>query len=197
MWTDNGRLLESLHAAADAAVAKLPGDATLAAVERTVADALRRCAKGFNNRRPEVVVIAHEADPRAGAAAAASAARRGGAGAREPRPAERRRREGPPAPRRREADALFAGRGGQLESTELGASDTESAGSGAEDGSARARGASGERGAGRARAQRPPAGAARRAGPPPTARLPPGAMQRRQAANPRDAPEGGGNVEYP
>ena len=33
--------------------------------------------------------------------------------------------------------------------------------------------------------------------PPPLQQLPPDAIQRRKAANPRDAPGGGGNVEYP
>jgi beta-CASP RNase J family ribonuclease len=78
MWIDKGRLLESMHIAAEKAIAKLPGDASLAAVERVVTDALKRSAKAFNNRRPDVVVIAHEADPRAGAAMQAS--RRSGTG---------------------------------------------------------------------------------------------------------------------
>lgn len=60
MWVDSGRLVEELHGAAEDAVARLPGDAHLAAVERVVADALRRTCKAFNQRRPEVVVIAHE-----------------------------------------------------------------------------------------------------------------------------------------
>jgi hypothetical protein len=76
MWVAGGDLLEELHRAASEAIERLPGDAHLAAVERVVADALRRTCKAFNQRRPEVVVIAHEADPRAGAAAAAAAARR-------------------------------------------------------------------------------------------------------------------------
>ena len=54
MWVDQGRLLEDLHAAAEDAVGRLPGDAHLAAVERVVADALRRTCKAFNQRRPEV-----------------------------------------------------------------------------------------------------------------------------------------------
>ena len=76
MWVAGGGLLEELHCAANDAIERLPGDAHLAAVERVVADALRRTCKAFNQRRPEVVVIAHEADPRAGAAAMASATRR-------------------------------------------------------------------------------------------------------------------------
>lgn len=76
MWTDGGKLLELLHTSAEAAIAKLPGDAALSAVERVVGDSLRRAAKQFNNRRPEVIIIAHEADPRMGAAAGAMAKRR-------------------------------------------------------------------------------------------------------------------------
>lgn len=48
----------------DAAVKRLPGDASLVAVERTVADAIRRSCRDFNQRRPDVIVIAHEMDPR-------------------------------------------------------------------------------------------------------------------------------------
>ena len=76
MWTDGGKLLESLHTSAEAAISKLPGDAALSAVERVVSDAIRRAAKQFNNRRPEVIIIAHEADPRMGAAAGAMMKRR-------------------------------------------------------------------------------------------------------------------------
>lgn len=76
MWVDSGRLLEDLHQAAEDAIARLPGDAHLSAVERVVSDSLRRTCKAFNQRRPEIVVIAHEADPRAGAAAMAAATRR-------------------------------------------------------------------------------------------------------------------------
>lgn len=81
MWIDGGRLLAQLHSAAEQEVAKLPGDAPLVEVERTVAGALRRTCKAFNAKRPEVVVIAHEYDPRAGVAARAEAVRRGGAAA--------------------------------------------------------------------------------------------------------------------
>ena len=48
----------------DAAVKRLPGDASLVAVERSVADAIRRSCRDFNQRRPDVIVIAHEMDPR-------------------------------------------------------------------------------------------------------------------------------------
>jgi hypothetical protein len=205
MWTDNGRLLEQLHGAADSAVSKLPGDAALSAVERVVSDALRRSAKQFNNRRPEVIVIAHEADPRAGAAANASAVRRrgSGGGAGTAGGGERHMSEEEAAglleerrvkkQQQREKDLLFAGKGGDVE--EMGA--TESEGSDSDDGQSIAgrmaqRGSRmvmrGGRGAGRSGG---------RGSPPPLQRLPPDAIRRRQRANPRDSPEQGGNVEYP
>lgn len=210
MWTDNGRLLEQLHGAADSAVGKLPGDAALSAVERVVGDALRRCAKQFNNRRPEVVVIAHEADPRAGAAASASVVRR-----RADRPTlsedeasavmeERRQRRS----QQREKDLLFAGKGGEMEELGTGgsedsdselSSDDESAGESASTGIAgkmqqRSRmmmrgGSPGDRGQGGRRSGQGTA--------PPLQRLPPNMIRRRQASNPRDSPEQNPNVEYP
>lgn len=76
MWVDNGRLLEVLHKVSDVAVRRLPQDASLVAVERSVADAIRRACKEFNQRHPDVIVIAHEMDPREGAAARASLLRR-------------------------------------------------------------------------------------------------------------------------
>ncbi|KAH7622044.1 hypothetical protein Ndes2526B_g02868 [Nannochloris sp. 'desiccata'] len=216
MWTDNGRLLEQLHGAADAAVSKLPGDAALSAVERVVSDALRRSAKQFNNRRPEVIVIAHEADPRAGAAASASAVRRrssgaAGVGERQQGAAnnymtekeaavlldERRQRK----QQQREKDLLFAGRGGDVEelgATESEGSDSDDSGDGQQSiaGRMAQRGSRmvmrGGRGGGQGGRRGPGQGS-----PPPLQRLPPDAIRRRQRANPRDSPEQGGNVEYP
>lgn len=143
MWTDNGKLLERLHAAAEVAVGKLPGDASLAAVERVVSDSLARCCKQFNNRRPEVVVVAHEADPRLAAAMAAASKRKGtsktprqgmpgarvdsevqrGRAGRQYRDVEEEEEEKEKESIRRrrqqrEKDLLFAGRGGDVE--ELG-----------------------------------------------------------------------------
>ena len=45
-------------------MSRLTYESSLVAVERTVADAIRRGCKDFNNRRPEVVVVAHEKDSR-------------------------------------------------------------------------------------------------------------------------------------
>ena len=72
MWVDNGRLLERLVVSAERAVARLPPDATLLGVERAVAASLRREARAHNGKVPEVVVVAHEFDPRAAAAVARS-----------------------------------------------------------------------------------------------------------------------------
>ena len=57
--------------AANTAVARLPWDATLLAVERLVAQSIRRECRSFNQRRPEVIVIAHEHDATSPSAAAA------------------------------------------------------------------------------------------------------------------------------
>ena len=43
---------------------RLTYESSLVTVERAVADAIRRGCKDFNNRRPEVVVVAHEKDSR-------------------------------------------------------------------------------------------------------------------------------------
>ena len=53
-----------LQQVSDVAVRRLPQDASLVAVERSVADAIRRACKEFNQRHPDVIVIAHEMDPR-------------------------------------------------------------------------------------------------------------------------------------
>jgi hypothetical protein len=68
MWVDRGRLLEELHRAATSAVERLAGNTGPAAVERVVVAALRNAAKAFNQKRPEVVVVVHEADARLAAA---------------------------------------------------------------------------------------------------------------------------------
>ncbi|KFM27376.1 Ribonuclease J [Auxenochlorella protothecoides] len=91
---DGKRLLRVLHAAAERAVCALPAHAPLGDVERAARGALAVAARNFNNRCPEVVVIAHEglkaaaatapvkqapplADAKAGAAKPAQQRRRG------------------------------------------------------------------------------------------------------------------------
>jgi len=212
MWTDGSRLLEQLHTIAETAVGKLPGDAALSAVERVVTDSLRRGCKQFNNRRPDVIVIAHEADPRAGAAAAATARRRldrsSATGLSEVEASavieekERLRRS------QRERDLLFAGKGGDIE--ELGtaaASESEDI-----DGKGSARSIRDKIASGRSRTfarrvQSPGAAAgkvpqkkrstAEQGSAPPSKRLSSDFMRKRQANNPRDSPDSNDNVEYP
>ena len=222
MWTDNGRLLEQLHGAAEAAVGKLPGDAALSAVERVVSDALRRCAKHFNNRRPDVVVIAHEADPRAGAAATASSVRRrtgGGAPSGASTTAttltddeaaalmdERRAKR----QQQREKDLLFAGKGGDVDDMGAAASYDESGDSSSSDTEEDTSSTLAEKMVQRSKMMVPrgkqmqPRGQPGRRGvsgsngPPPLQRLPANMIRKRQAANPRDSPnENSPNVEYP
>lgn len=62
-----------LRQVSDVAVRRLPQDASLVAVERSVADAIRRACKEFNQRHPDVIVIAHEMDPRCARAQANTA----------------------------------------------------------------------------------------------------------------------------
>lgn len=60
LFQDGKRLLRVLHAAAERAVCALPAHAPLGDVERAARGALAVAARNFNNRCPEVVVIAHE-----------------------------------------------------------------------------------------------------------------------------------------
>ena len=64
MWTDKGALLAELHRVAEGVVSRLSSDASLAVVERQVIDSVRKACKTYNQRTPEVIVIAHENDPR-------------------------------------------------------------------------------------------------------------------------------------
>lgn len=211
MWNDKGKLLEALHKSADQAVSKLPGDAPLSAVERIVSDSLRRCTKEYNNKRPEVVVVAHESDPRAGAAAEAS--RRAAAGFLSEKEAdgviaEKKQRRSA----QRERDLLFAGRGGEMDELASPADDGDddddgvSSSTGGEEtvtsvGSKMAAGKSRLRSGASGPVMKKSSSSApmtRKKGPspPPSSPLPPGLMDQRKASNPRDSLEGG-NIEYP
>ena len=181
MWVDAGRLLERLVRSAEAAVARLPPDALLVAVERVVSDALRREARAFNGKRPEVVVIAHEFDPRAGAAVLKTRGNGGGSGelggARRERSAprggdrrgDRRGGDAPSGSRRRTRPAA----GGGSEASEGGAT-SDGGGSASE----------GEGGAPAVRR-----GSPRAAGQPPAVPAPEDLLRRRREANPREDPE--------
>lgn len=61
LWTDSGKLLESLQKAADVALSSCRKDARLATVERQVGAILRKVVQKYSNRRPDVIVIATEA----------------------------------------------------------------------------------------------------------------------------------------
>ena len=77
MWTDNGRLLEELHGVAEGVVSRLSYDASLSVVERRVIDAVRNACKKYNSKLPEVIVIAHENDPRVAHIPTVAAAQKG------------------------------------------------------------------------------------------------------------------------
>lgn len=59
MWTDEGRLLAQLRAAAERSVEGLESGARLSAVERTVASAVRFACRNYCNKRPDIIVVAH------------------------------------------------------------------------------------------------------------------------------------------
>ena len=59
MWTDNGRLLRHLKEAAINSCAGMNYDSKLAAVERTVARAIRYACRSYCNKKPDVIVVAH------------------------------------------------------------------------------------------------------------------------------------------
>lgn len=58
LWTDNGKVLESLQKAADVALASCRKDAKLPTIERHVGVVLRKVVQKYSNRRPDVIVIA-------------------------------------------------------------------------------------------------------------------------------------------
>jgi len=64
MWTDDGRLLESVRSDAVAATEAMPIDSKLSAVERAVSSAIRFAVKNYCNKRPDVIVVAHRAGER-------------------------------------------------------------------------------------------------------------------------------------
>eukprot|EP00892_Ulva_mutabilis_P011918 jgi/Ulvmu1/9099/UM005_0194.1 len=75
MWTDSGTLLKRIHGETIGACEAMPPDVSLPALERKLIGIIRKVCKQFNGRRPEVLVVAHEMDPRAGMLAAAAAGR--------------------------------------------------------------------------------------------------------------------------
>ncbi|KXZ55695.1 hypothetical protein GPECTOR_2g1245 [Gonium pectorale] len=75
MWTNEGRLLAELNEAVEGAVGRLSGTASLVEVERTAIDVLKRRCLAFNGKRPEVIAIAYEHDPRDAHLAAVAEAR--------------------------------------------------------------------------------------------------------------------------
>ncbi|MEW5301692.1 MAG: hypothetical protein WDW36_004535 [Sanguina aurantia] len=75
MWTDNGKLVAGLHRVAEEAVCSLAHDSALAMVERMVIKAVLKECNTFNQKKPEVICIAHEYDPRAAVIATAAETR--------------------------------------------------------------------------------------------------------------------------
>lgn len=60
LWLDKGKLLDSLHKAAHAALSSCPVSCPLAHMERIVAEVLRKMVRKYSSKRPEVIAIAIE-----------------------------------------------------------------------------------------------------------------------------------------
>ncbi|KAL5543944.1 hypothetical protein UlMin_007728 [Ulmus minor] len=60
LWLDKGKLLDSLHKAAHAALSSCPVNCPLAHMERIVSEVLRKLVRKYSGKRPEVIAIAME-----------------------------------------------------------------------------------------------------------------------------------------
>lgn len=60
LWLDKGKLLDSLHKAAHAALSSCPVNCPLPHMERTVSEVLRKLVRKYSGKRPEVIAIAME-----------------------------------------------------------------------------------------------------------------------------------------
>ena len=60
MWTDEGRLIEKIHNAIERCEAKLSRAAGVAKIENFLQDVVRRTCHRYLNKRPDVVIMAHE-----------------------------------------------------------------------------------------------------------------------------------------
>lgn len=60
LWLDKGKLLDSLHKAAHAALSSCPVNCPLSHMERTVSEVLRKLVRRYSGKRPEVIAIAME-----------------------------------------------------------------------------------------------------------------------------------------
>lgn len=60
LWLDKGKLLDTLHTAAQAALSSCPVNSPLAHMERTVSEVLRKMVRKCISKRPDVIAIAVE-----------------------------------------------------------------------------------------------------------------------------------------
>ena len=182
MWGDNGRLLERLVVSAERAVARLPPDATLLGVERAVAASLRREARSHNGKVPEVVVVAHEYDPRAAAAVARMRGPDSGDGYDERQDREESRRGGGGRGSRGGRGGGGGGRGGR--GGRGGSARSSGGGSDSDGGSS----SGGRRGGSRGGGSTSSSSSRRSAAAPSAVPAPEGVLRKRREANPREDP---------
>ncbi|UPR03080.1 ribonuclease J [Chloropicon primus] len=60
MWIDEGRLISEMNRFVKTRLKDLPLNSSLNEIEKVVSEELRRCCKSHNNKRPEVIVMAHD-----------------------------------------------------------------------------------------------------------------------------------------
>ncbi|MED6167581.1 hypothetical protein PIB30_003958 [Stylosanthes scabra] len=60
LWLDQGKLMDALHKAANAAISSCPVNCPLAHMERIVSEVLRKMVRKYSGKRPEVIAIAVE-----------------------------------------------------------------------------------------------------------------------------------------
>mmetsp|Transcript_2272 Transcript_2272/g.8196 ORF Transcript_2272/g.8196 Transcript_2272/m.8196 type:complete len:749 (+) Transcript_2272:201-2447(+) len=61
LWIDEGRLISEMNRFVKTRLRDMPVTSSLNEIEKVVSEELRRCCKSHNNKRPEVIVMAHDA----------------------------------------------------------------------------------------------------------------------------------------
>ena len=60
LWTDEGGLIGQMSRYVKNRLREMPVNASLGDIERCVVDETRKCCKMYNNKRPEVIVMAYD-----------------------------------------------------------------------------------------------------------------------------------------
>ena len=76
IWIDEGKLIGEMNRAVLGKLRDLPLNTSLGEIENVVYKELRRCCKYHNNKRPEIIVMAHDSAGAAGAGSGSSSSSR-------------------------------------------------------------------------------------------------------------------------